>query len=503
MKTLIENATIITMNSKKEIINEGYILINDGLIAEVDSGHYAGNDDVIRIDGKSSIIVPGLINAHTHSYANLVKGTTENTPLELWMLYVMADGKNMTDEDYCVSASLGSLELLKSGTTTFLDHVGLDLPVFKKVAEHYKKIGIRVFLTPMFADLPYGKSLSEPIQLEGVGASSHGPSSKANAGWKDLIDMVEDIVRLREPEKNIYVGVGPSGPHRVSDDLLVATMGLAEKYNLPWHTHLLESKSQLAAAYRIYGKSMVAHLEHLGILNKRVSFAHGVWVDEEDIELIRKREVSVVHNPYSNLYLGSGLAPILLLKEAGVNVAIGTDGTNCTGSQSMFESMKLASVLSNQFTTDYTRWLKAYDILHMATIGGAKVIGMEEHLGSLEPGKFADFILLDKNSTNFVPLNNLIWQLVYGQADRAIKCVYVKGKKVVENGKVITVDENSIYDEAIIRGKRLLERTQVDYEINKKEEYKIKRLHEGLSKSILKSPNNKVSFVKRPTINKL
>ncbi|MCM3761142.1 amidohydrolase [Alkalihalobacillus oceani] len=464
MKTLIEHAMIVTMNDSREVIKQGYLLVEQDRINEIGAGVYQGDKDGIEIvNGKNNIIIPGLINAHTHSYANLVKGTTENIPLELWMLYIMAEGKNMTKEDYAINAALGSIEMLKSGTTTFLDHLAQDADGMKTVAAEYKKAGIRAVLTPMFGDRAYADSLPEALQIE-LGKEPHGPKA-VGSGWQDNIAMVESVIQnVSEPDKGITVAVGPSGPQRCSDELLVASMELAQKYELPWHTHLLETKAQEVTGYERYGHSMVEHLEKLGILNESVSFAHGVWVSDTDIELIAKRGSTIVHNPTSNLLLGSGVLPLIPLKEAGVHIGIGTDGANCCGYQSMFESMKLAAILSNTFTPDYQRWVKAVDVLEMATIGSARAVGMSDEIGSLEAGKKADFVLLNKEVSNFAPLNDLIWQLVYGRADMAIDAVYVNGKKVVSERKAVGVDEKAIFNKAIENGADLLQRNQTEFE---------------------------------------
>lgn len=481
---LLENAMIVTMNHSKEIIKEGYILIKNDRIEGVNAGPYTGDrSDLETIDASDQIIIPGLINAHTHSYANLVKGTTENIPLELWMLFIMAEGKNMDKEDYAINASLGSIEMLKSGTTTFLDHLAQDVEGMTAVASEYKKIGIRSILTPMFGDRPYAESLPEVLKDSNLGAEPHGPSSKSSTDWKQLIAMVEEVIEnVFEPEKGIGIAIGPSGPQRCSDELLIASMELAQKYKLPWHTHLLETKAQEVTAQRLYGSSMVQHLHHLGILNDSVSFAHGVWISEKDIELIVDSESTIVHNPASNLLLGSGIMELIPLKEAGVNIAIGTDGSNCSGYQSMFESMKLAATLSNVYTPDYKKWVKAVDVLEMATIGSAKAVGMSHLIGSLERGKKADLVLLNKKASNFVPLNDLIWQIVYGRADSAINSVYVNGERVVSEGEITKIDEDIVYEAALESGARLLKKNENEFKKIEKDSESIYEMLMRLSK---------------------
>lgn len=490
MKQLIENVMIVTMDADKKIIDSGYLLIENKCFKEVGEGPYPGDKTGINvINAQGNIVVPGLINAHTHSYSNMVKGTSENVPLEIWMLYAMAEGRHMNHEDHALSAALGSIEMLKSGTTTFLDHLAQDEEGLTQVAEQYKKVGIRCLLTPMYGDRSYADSLPEP-DVTALGTTPHSPSSKSNASWQEIIDMVESvIINVRDEANGISVAVGPSGPQRSSDELLVASMDLAIKYDLPFHTHLLETKAQEATAYRLYGKSMVEHLHDLNLLNERVSFAHGIWISEADMHLIKESGSSIVHNPPCNLAIGSGILQLIPLKEAGVRLALGTDGSNAGGYQSMFESMKLAAILSKNMTPDFKRWLTADDVLEMATWGSAKAVGMSDEIGSIEVGKKADFSILNQKTTNFAPLNNLIWQLVYGRADLTIDAVYVDGKQVVDKGEVLHQDEESIYREATERGVYLMRKLEEDYRLIEREH---PRFYEMLMR-VAEQPTNKIT----------
>lgn len=470
MKRLFENGMIVTMDKERRIIERGYMLVEDDRIVEIGEGDYTGDRNGLSIeDARNRILLPGLINAHTHSYSHMVKGTTENIPLEIWMLYIMAEGTRMSADDHALSAALGSIEMLKSGTTTFLDHLAQDETGLGKVAEQYKKIGIRALLTPMYGDRAYRDSLPEANIGSELGGSPHGPKGKGTS-WQDLIDMVESVIRnLSRPDEGVSIAVGPSGPQRCTDELLVQSMELAQKYNVPFHIHLLETKAQEVTADRLYGCSMVQHMKNLGILNDRVSLAHSVWVSESDIELIRESGATVVHNPSCNLALGSGIMPLIAMKEAGVPIALGTDGSNASGYQSVFESMKVSAMLSHVSTPDYTRWITASEVLEMATLGGARAVGMSEDIGSLEAGKKADFMVIRRRVTNFVPMNNPVRQLVYGRPDMYIDTVYVNGKKVYDGGKIVQVDEEAIYREAEERGVYLMKQLQDDYRKIEKE----------------------------------
>lgn len=466
MISVFKNAKIVTMNSDQAIIDTGYLTIKGNKISGVGHGDYHANgteSEIIDLDG--SIIIPGLVNAHSHSYANIVKGTSENIPLEIWMLYVMKEGKRLSNEDIYISSLLGSMEMLKGGVTTFLDHLSQTLDPLLHAAKAYKEIGIRAWVTPMFMDKNYDSTLP--------GIEDNDVSGQGIDGFIEMLESLYE--KIKNFSDRINMGVGPSAPHRCSDNLLTASYGFAEKYNLPWHTHVLESKPQKVKAQQLYQTSMISHLNQLGILSERCSFAHVVWLTDPEMDILADKGVSVVHNPVSNLYLGSGIMPLLKMRAKGINVALGTDGANCNGSQSMFETMKLASILSNTLDEDFATWLSSLDIFEMATNNSARALFADDNIGSIEVGKDADFSVLSTKSHSFVPLNNLIWQIVYG-TDHHISSVYVAGRKVVEDGKVLTIDEDDVYREANERARSLLDRLKIDYRSIPAEQDKIEKL---------------------------
>lgn len=471
MKKIFKNANIVTMNKEKKIIESGYFVVRGTKIIEIKEGNYYfdGTENEI-IDLKGSIVLPGLINAHSHSYSNIVKGTTENIPLEIWMLYVMKEGNKLSSEDIYISSLLGSIEMLKGGTTAFLDHLAQPLPSLLEAAKAYKQVGIRAWVTPMFTDKYYEETLPGKVD----------PSSEPTENLSFFTEMLEEFYKkMKGFDERVNMGVGPSGPHRCSDHLLQASYGLAEKYNLPWHTHILESKPQQVKAEQMYKTTMIEHLHEMGILSNICSFAHTVWITEKEMDLLANSKVSVVHNPVSNLYLGSGKMPLLKMKAKGINIALGTDGANCNGSQSMFESMKLASILSNITDEDYSLWLTSMDALQMATNNSATALLAEDYLGSIEVGKEADFIILDRNNPSLTPLNNLIWQVVYGSR-HLLSSVYIAGTNIVEDGKVQTLNENEVYMEANERAQSLLKRLEVDYQSISRERGKVESLIRNL-----------------------
>jgi 5-methylthioadenosine/S-adenosylhomocysteine deaminase len=473
-KRLLKNAKIITLNESREVIEEGFLLLAGSKILDIGQGEYTVDPETTQVtDLRGSIVMPGLINSHNHSYANLVKGTAENLPLELWMLYTLVENKHMSKEDAYIGSLLGAVEMLKGGTIAFLDHQPHPLESLLESARAYKQAGIRVLLTPQFGNKAYGETLPETLKVASL--------PKPNRDVQPYLDMVTALIdSFPSYGARIRGGVGPSGPQRCSDSLLLASYELAEDRDVPWHTHVLETRAQAATAQNLYGKRMIEHLGELGVLSARCSLAHVVWVSEEEMQILADTRASIVHNPVSNLLLGSGILPLIDLREKGVRVALGTDGANCCGFQSMFEPIKLAAILSNVSTPDFSQWISAVEALEMSTNNGAQALGMDDEIGSLEVGKQADFIVINQRASALVPLNNLMWQIVYGRTDLFVSDVYVGGEKVVEEGRLLTVDEDAVYKEAESRGKWLMARLQADYERTKVDFPKIKEVLERM-----------------------
>lgn len=470
-RKLFRGGRIVSVSFEAGMVERGYLVLDGEIIAEVGEGD-PGPDVCAEeeIDLAGAAIMPGLVNAHGHSYSNLVKGSRENLPLEVWMLYVLAEGRAMSAADAHVGALLGSIEMLKGGVTCFLDHLSQPPEALLAAARAYGEAGIRAVVTPMFGDKPYFDTLP--------GGSNRTGDER---GTNEVLESVEEVLDgLRGGEGLVGAGVGPSGPQRCTDALLLGSYELAEGYDVPWHTHLLETRVQRETAKSFYTASMTRHLDDLGLLSPRCSLAHAVWADEEERGIIAERGATVVHNPVSNLLLGSGVMPLISMRETGVAVALGTDGVNCSGFHSMFESMKLAAILSNTFTEDYSRWLRAREILEMATVRGAQALGMEGEIGNLEVGAKADFVILDTHTSNFVPLNDFPWQLVYGRPDAAVKAVYVAGNKVVEDGRVLTLDEAAVYEEALERGRFIMERVAAEEDHLTADRKKLARLLDGI-----------------------
>jgi guanine deaminase len=425
--------------------SKGDIAVQSGKIVGLGTVPERFRSDRI-IDATGKIALPGLVNAHYHSYANLIRTYGENYPLETWMYFAFLSGV-FTPEDVHASAMLGCIEMIRSGITTVLDHLNFNTGSegIEAALEAYVSSGMRAVMSPMVSDRFYYETLplkDGDLPSEMVAEFRKLPPKSANS----ILESCQRLI-LKWHKKHggvIEILLGPSGPQRCSDELLLGLTELAKRHDLGLHTHLVETKNQAVTAHDQYGCSMIEFLKRLGVLNERWSFAHSVWLSDEDIRLMGANQVSVVHNPASNLMLGSGIAPINKLIRSGVNVALGTDGSNCGGNLSLFRSMALAAMLSKITTPDHEDWRSSPEVLAMATVGGAKAIRMTDRIGTLSVGKRADIILLDGQNTFLTPRMNLVHQLVYSETGQSVDTVIIDGNVVMENKNITTVNEPEV-----------------------------------------------------------
>jgi 5-methylthioadenosine/S-adenosylhomocysteine deaminase len=318
-----------------------------------------------------------------------------------------------------------------------------------------------------------------PIEKDRLDAGSITVLNRITADEaKSTEETVEECKKFLDTFRRIHPRIspilGPSAPQRCTDELLKALRKMARDGGIGLHIHVAETKTQALHAYRIYNqRSLLQHLQDIGFLGPDVAMAHGIWVPEEDLKLLSENGTSVVHNPASNLKLGSGLASIRTMLRHGVNVAVATDGAASNDSLNMFEAMKLAALIHNLTSRDYHDWISPLEAFRMGTTNGAKVCGLEREVGSIEEGKFADLVLLKKQSYSLLPLNDAIGQLVFSENGSSVVTVIVAGEIVVESGRLTRIDEHRIYSEAAAL------RQDIDEEV-KSELKKMSALEPGL-----------------------
>ena len=457
MKTLFRNATVLSMTDRASVAPErADVLVEDELIGAVDpagAGDPAAADRVI--DAADLLLMPGMVNAHIHTEQNTFRGRYRGLPLEVLMLYAypLTGAAPLDAEMIHLRTLLAGIESLKSGVTTILDdvmevpHQGLEQ--LGSVFGAYEQIGMRanvsghVINRPFFETIPYlEESLPDRLREKFLRVPPIGLS--------DYMDFCSDAVsrfhgsgggRLR------YV-VAPSGPQRCTEELLGRVADFSRQFRVPFHIHILETKVQRVTGTRLYGRSLIKLMSDLGALHEMTSIAHAIWIDDDDIGLIATSGASVAHNPVCNLRIGSGIAPLRALLKAGVNVALGTDGISSNDSCRLFDVMKAAGIVHTLSTDDYDEWPTAAEILWAATRGGARAVGLDDQIGSIERGKKADLVALDLCTSAFVPVNDVANQLVYAENGSSVRLVMVDGEIVVEDGRCTKIDETAVLREA-------------------------------------------------------
>jgi cytosine/adenosine deaminase-related metal-dependent hydrolase len=266
------------------------------------------------------------------------------------------------------------------------------------------------------------------------------------------------VERFHRPEDGVSIGLAPSGPQRCTDEMLAGCAKLADELGLAIHIHVLETRMQALSGLRMYGKTLVGHLDEIGFLGPRANFEHCIWLTEHDIELVASSGTGVVHNPVANMKVGSGISPIPLLLDAGVNVALGADSTSANDDGDLYSVLKIAALHHKLWDLDYERWLGAREAWAMATAGGAQAMGDLDGPGRLESGRRADLVLLDLESRIFTPLNAPLNQIVFSATTHAVHSTMVGGRWVLREGRVASVDESTILAEAREIGPQVMAR---------------------------------------------
>ncbi len=392
------------------------------------------------VDGQNKLLLPGFVNAHTHSPEMWQRGIIPPVPLELWIaeLYDFAP----LEPDLVYLSALGTaVETLLSGGTSVVDHLvlipGKEIETIASAVRAYQEIGIRAFIGPLIQD----ESLTAGIP-DGGAQREHKTYVRSTEATLAL--MQEAVDKFHNPSEGVNILVAPTGIQLCSDALFEGCRELSDRYNLCRHAHLLETKAQEKLALEKYGCSAVEHLKQLGYLSDRTSLAHCVWLSDNDIAILAETHSTVVHNPLSNLRLGSGIAPILKYRQAGVNVAFGCDGAASNDSQDLLEAIKIGSILHNITDMDYHHWITPRESVEIASLGGAKGLNVAHELGSLTEGKKADLVLYDLTSLSLLPRTDPIGLLILGRPTQAVDSAWVNGKRVVADGKVTTIDVDAL-----------------------------------------------------------
>ena len=434
---LVRGALVLSEDCERATPRD--LLLRDGRIADIGPPGLTAPDDAERFDAQGFLIIPGMINAHTHSHSALSKGCCDRWSLELLLNALPWINGQRTHEDMELAATINGVEMALKGCTAAYDmYHEFPMPSVEGMAaaaRGYEAAGIRALLAPMMSDRLFhqaipglAESLPDSLRAQALALTPRAYGETIAACGRAL-----SAERHRAPL--VEMALGPAIPLHCTDDFLSACRKLAGDQDLRIHTHLAETKVQALSGERRYGRSLTAHLDRLGLLGEAFTGAHGIWLDDKDLELLARRGATLAHNPLSNLRIGSGLAPVRRMLEHGVGVGIGTDGSNASDSQNMFEAMRQACYLSRLVRLDEKEWLSAPEALRLATSGSARVLGLEAVTGRIATGLAADLVFLDLGHINYIPLNDPVRQLVFCENGGGVRHVMVAGTFVVRDGQ--------------------------------------------------------------------
>ena len=413
MDVLVEDGLIITMNKDRAILKNFSIAIEDGRIVEI--GKKIKGDADFVIDAKRKIVMPGLVNAHTHLAMTLFRGVADDIELMAWLQKeIWPVEAKLEPKHVYAGALLGCLEMLYSGTTCFNDMYFF----MEETARSVEETGIRAVLSYPLIDL--------------------GDEAKG----KEMLKEGEKLVRKYRKNDLITPFFGPHAPYTCSEELLLGAKELADKYNTGVHIHVAETEREVKTFVEQKKLRPFEYLEKIGFLGENVIAAHATFSSKKEREIIKKRGVKIAHNPVCNMKLASGVAPVPEYLDMGICVALGTDGAASNNSLDMFEDMKICSLVHKLKKRD-PRVMPAPKVLEMATLNGALSLGLKD-IGSIEVGKKADIITINLRSPNLTPLTNPVSHLVYAAQGKDVCDVIINGKVVVHDRRVRGLDEEDV-----------------------------------------------------------
>ncbi|WFO75214.1 amidohydrolase [Desulfurococcaceae archaeon MEX13E-LK6-19] len=455
----IRGGWVITLDKERRIIRNGAVAIDDEVIVAVGKRDeldkdYKYHSDIV-INATRDIIMPGLVNTHVHMMQALLRGCANYVTLIDWLTKrIWPLQGNYTPDEAVVSAKLAVLEMIKSGTTTFLETglVGRYGPD-RIIEEVIKPSGIRAALARHVMDLT-GYALEE-------NALHPGLIEDGDTSFNDTVRLYNKYHGWRD---RIWIWFGPRTPGAVSPELYRKIAEKARELKTGITMHLAEVREDVEYTVKKFGKKPVEFAHWLGLTGPNVVLVHVIWVDDNEIRLLAETKTSVSHNPCSNMKLASGMARVSDMIKAGVNVALGTDGGPSNDTYDLLREMKYAALLQPIRTGD-PRAIRVEEVIEMATINGAKALMLEHMIGSIEVGKKADIITIDYWRPHLKPLNNPLSHLVYSASGHDVRNVIIDGKLVMYERKVLTIDEEEVLNEADKAAYKLYERTGICKEV--------------------------------------
>ena len=435
MQISIKAGRILTLNQEFDVIKNGIVTIDDDKISYVgnDEGMFDKSSDY-AFDWSNRILMPGFVNGHAHLGITSLRGLVEDLPLFDWLMHGLYPYQAaMNNEDSLIANYLGCCELINSGITCVADFYG-----FSPIDQAIEKTGLRAALNFVFMDKFFDEEENSNINIE---------------------QTIRSIKHLKErANRRITCTVGPHAPYSCSEDLMSACSKIASDLGIGIHLHLSESIAEVEWAKKKWGMSPVEKVDELGLLNDKTIAAHCVHLSDEDMDLLSQRKVTVVHCPTSNAKLGNGVAPVREMMNRNITVCLGTDSAVSNNNLSIFKEMNLAPLLQN------VRYGKAgvispAETIRMATSSGARCVGLQNQIGSIEVGKKADLITIDMGKVHLSPLNDVYSSIVYSTIASDVDSVIIDGK-IVKDGRILTVDSEKIVSLAEKSAERIRESKQ-------------------------------------------
>ena len=422
---IVTNATVVTMDRGGRVLSPGAVAIDGRDIVAVDApaairAAYRGRES---IDAGGAVVMPGLINTHTHAPMVLYRGLADDLALMDWLQkYIFpAEAKTVTPAFVRAGTRLAALEMIRSGTTTYADMYYFE----EEIARVTRAAGLRAVLGQTIIKFPV--------------ADAKTP--------EEGLSRTERFIKEFAADDLIVPAIAPHAMYTLDADTLKQVRQLADRERVPVIIHLAETQDEVKVAAEQHKATPVGFLDSLGFFGPRTLAAHVVHVSAHDIDILKARGVGVSHNPESNMKLASGTAPVPALRRAGVAVGLGTDGAASNNDLDMFESMRQAALLHKLQSND-PRTLPAAEVLAMATRDGAAALGMQDTIGSLEPGKRADLIIVSMSSARQTPMYDPLSHLVYVTRGDDVRTTIVNGRVVMRERKVLTLDEPAVLAEA-------------------------------------------------------
>ena len=427
------------------------VLIDGDTIVSI-APQISATEDVEVTNAHGKLLIPGFINAHYHSHDVFAKGMFEEMPFDIWTHHTNPNNYGVrTLEEVRLRTLLGAAEALRNGITTIQDMLILvprEDEYLDTVLAAYEEIGIRVVFSLTVRDravldiAPFlSDTVSDALRRRIVG--------KSTRPLDEIEFITRQIRRVRpSPGSRQTWALGPSGPQRCSHELLEGIASLQRELDLPVLTHIYETKVQAVGARREYaeqGGSLIEVLDRAGLMNDHLSLIHGVWLTPKEIARVADAGACLVHNPMSNLKLKNGIAPILEYERAGVTIALGCDNCTCGDTQNIFHAMRMLCLLPAVSQPTPGPVTAGY-AMRAATLSGAQALGLQGKVGALKPGMLADLVILSLDETSFLPFNSAARQLVFSESGGGVDTVFVSGRPIVQEGKLVSIDEAVLAD---------------------------------------------------------